>query len=108
MSSTLCCKVRAVLSSACYRSSRADHRRLGARVPAGQRVPPNDENVREHLETVAQHAHFGGRRMRPAYRNFSRAQAVMPRQVEKLRIKAKALNALLPQDHAAAVAPKGL
>src|ERR1700738_1676504 len=109
MSSTLCCKVRpAVLPSGRYGSGRASHRGLRARVPAGQCIPANEENVHKHLETVAQHAHLGGRRMRPAYRNFSRAQAVVPRQVEKFRIKAEALNALLLENHAAAFAPKGL
>src|SRR5258707_15685683 len=45
--------------------------------------------------------------MRPAYRNFHRAQAVMPRQVQKLRIKAEAFDALLLEDHAAAFPPEG-
>src|ERR1700687_4843129 len=91
-----------------HRSSRAGHRGLRARIPACQCVPADDENVQKHLETVTQHAHFSGRRMRPAHGNLNGAQPVMTRQIEKLRSKAEALNALLLEDHAAAFAPKGL
>src|SRR4029077_9306787 len=91
-----------------FRSRRAGHRGLRTWIPAPQRIPANHENVQKHLDTVAPHAHFSGRRMRPAHRNFHRAQAVMPRQVQELRIKAEALDALLLEDHAAAFTAKGL
>src|ERR1700687_929896 len=91
-----------------FRSRRAGHRGLRAWIPALQSIQANHENVQKHLNAVAPHAHFRGWRMRPAHRNFHRAQAVMPRQVQKLRIKAEAFDALLLEDDAAAFVAKGL
>src|SRR5260370_2558385 len=70
-------------------------------------IPAHRKHVDEHLNAVAQHAHFGGRRMPPTHGYFHRAQSMAPRQVQQLRVKSKALNRLLLEDHAAALAPEG-
>src|SRR5216683_5729579 len=44
--------------------------------------------------------------MPPAHRNFNRAQAMMPRQVQQLRVESESLNRLLLEDDAAALAPE--
>src|SRR5260370_27907549 len=44
--------------------------------------------------------------MPPAHRNFNRAQAMMPRQVQQLRVKPESFNPLLLEDDAAAFAPE--
>src|SRR5258708_19040756 len=44
--------------------------------------------------------------MSPAHGNFNRAQAMMPRQVQQLRVEPKTLNRLLLEDDAAAFAPE--
>src|SRR5712664_1998044 len=44
--------------------------------------------------------------MPPAHGNFNRAQAMMPRQVQQLRVEPKTLNRLLLEDDAAAFAPE--
>src|SRR5271156_1624535 len=72
---------------------------MPAGVAPGQRVPANDEHIGEHLQTVAQHAHFRSRRMRPTHRYFRRMQPMMPSQVQQFRIEAKALDALLLKNY---------
>src|SRR5260370_17840149 len=44
--------------------------------------------------------------MPPAHGNFNRSQAMMPRQVQQLRVEPKTLNRLLLEDDAAAFAPE--
>src|SRR5256885_12603274 len=44
--------------------------------------------------------------MPPAHRNFNRAQAMTPRQIQQFRIEPEALNRLLLEDDAAALAPE--
>src|SRR5260370_16892025 len=44
--------------------------------------------------------------MPPAHRNFNRAQAMTPRQVQQLRVEPKSLNRLLLEDDRAVFAPK--
>src|SRR6266852_637710 len=68
---------------------------LGARVAAHQRVPANDEYVQKHLQTIAEHIHFGCRRMGPAHGDLRRAEAVMPRQIKQLWVEPEALDSLL-------------
>src|SRR6266850_2196047 len=77
---------------------------LRTRIPPHHRVPANDKNIQEHLQAVAYHAHLGGRRMRPTYRNLRGAQPVMTRQIEDLRVKAESFNALLLKNHHAGLA----
>src|SRR5260370_40355076 len=77
---------------------------LRTRIPPHQRVPANDKNIQEHLQAIAHHAHLGGRRMRPTYRNLRGTQPVMARQIEDLGVKAESFNALLLKNHDAGLA----
>src|SRR5882672_2091913 len=77
---------------------------LRTRIPPQDRVPPNDENIQEHLQAIAHHAYLGRRRMRPTYRNFRGTQPVVTRQIENLGVKAESFNALLLKNHHAGLA----
>src|SRR5260370_22522001 len=44
--------------------------------------------------------------MTPGHGNFNRAQAMMPREVQQLRVESESLNRLLLEDNAAALAPE--
>src|ERR1700676_1312974 len=97
MSSTLYCKVNPL--------------QLLLRLPRiapGEAVPSNDHQVKKHLDAVTKHVHLGSGRVPPAHGNFHGAQSMMPRQVEKLGIETEALDALLFEKNAAALAAKCL
>ena len=81
---------------------------FAAAVTPAQRVPANHENVHEHRDAVPQHAHFGRRRMPPAHRYLDGLQAMVPRQVQQLRIEPEAFDALLLELRAATNMPPGL
>src|SRR4029077_17960035 len=53
------------------------------------------QKVREHPQAVAHDVNLRRRIMRPAHRHFDRAQPVPPRKKKNLRVKTKALDALL-------------
>src|SRR5258705_11984104 len=101
----LVCQVLCAIKLSFSKSVRdAGNAGLRTRIPPHQRVPANDKDIQEHLQAVAHHAHLGGRRMRPTYRNLRGAQPVMTRQIEDLGVKAKSFNALLLKNHHAGLA----
>src|SRR6267378_5742714 len=97
---SLVCQVLCAIKSSHSESVRhAGNAGLRTRIPPDQRVPANDKNIQEHLQAIAHHAHLGGRRMRPTYRNLGGTQPVMTRQIEDLGVKAESFNALLLKNH---------
>src|SRR6266446_3011527 len=74
---------------------------LLARVATPERVPSDRKYIGEHLDAVAQHAHFRRSRVSPAHGNLHCAQSMVPRQVQQLGIKTEAFDALLLEDDAA-------
>src|SRR5258708_18755766 len=76
---------------------------FGLAVPPPQRVPADGKHVDEHLNAVAHHVDFSGRRMRPAHRNFRRLQSVVPGQIQQLWIETETLDALLLKKNPAAL-----
>src|SRR3979490_3380318 len=104
----LICQVLCVIKLNRSKSIRhAGNASLRTRIPPHQRVAANDKNIQERLQAVAYHAHLGGRRMRPTYRNLRGTQPVMTRKIEDLGVKAESFNALLLKNHHAGLAAEG-
>src|SRR5258707_14025312 len=74
---------------------------LVAAVAAGQGVPADDEDVEKHLDGIAEHVYFGGRRVTPTDRDFDRAETVVAREIEEFGVEAEALNGLQLEDELA-------
>src|ERR1700691_5578380 len=64
-------------------------------------VPPNIEQVDEHLQAVAENVHFSCRVMSPANRHFRDFETVTAGQEQDLRIKSKSFDLLLLENDAA-------
>src|SRR5208282_6607402 len=77
------------------------------RIAAQDGVPADRKHVQKHVNAVAEHIHFGSRRMPPPHGNLGRMKSVMPCQVEEFRIEAEALDALLLEKKLARFTPEG-
>ena len=73
-----------------------------AAIAAADGVEADGEDINEHANAITHHVDFGGRRVRPANRNFDRGQSVAASEEEEFGVEAETLDGLEFEDDAAA------
>jgi len=81
---------------------------MAFRIPACNRVPADQNEIREHAEAVADDVNFRSRIVRPSHRYFHGSQSVSFREEQNFRIESEALDTLLLENDSRTIQPECL